>query len=208
MNGPPSGPNRIFLISRTRAALKADLPPELIGRYYIDGRSRPGLGFFHDRRARQPVIRDLGRALDTWRTDPATVSDMLKIAQHRGWVSLQVQGELAFRRAVWGQAQALGLDVRGYQPTERDVQTNPVIGRPAAAPAPRAPLSERTDRAGQRFAVLRVAETLAAARIADRTLQGSLLMALRERAQMARATPARSPEQVRGKTPREIDRER
>lgn len=208
MNGNPSGPNRIFLVSRTRAALKADLPPDLIGRYYTDGRSRPGLGFFRDREARRPVIRDLGRALDTWRTDPVTVRDMLKIAQHRGWVSLQVQGDLAFRRAVWGQAQALGLDVRGYQPSERDVQANPMIARPAADLAPRVPLSERTDRAGQRFAVLRVAETLAAARIADRTLQGSLLMALRERAQMTRATPARGPGPVRGKTPRERDRER
>ena len=67
---------------------------------------------------------------------PDTVADMLKVAQHRGWTRLKVEGDEAFRREVWIQGRAMGLDIKGYQPRDRD--------RQAAGQTPsRRPLGDR-----------------------------------------------------------------
>jgi hypothetical protein len=51
------------------------------------------------------------------------IRDMVSVAQHRQWESLQVRGSVEFRREAWLEAGARGLEVRGYQPTELDRQT-------------------------------------------------------------------------------------
>lgn len=53
---------------------------------------------------------------------PDAVADMLKVAQHRGWTQVRVSGDETFRREAWVQARALGVDVKGYQPRDRDRQ--------------------------------------------------------------------------------------
>jgi hypothetical protein len=183
MSETPFGPNRIYLVSRTRQALKADLPSELVGRYYIDGRSRPGLGFYLDRQSQRPVIRDMGRALDTWRTDEATIADMLKVAQHRGWRSLHVQGDWRFRREVWRQGAALGLDVRGYRPKTNELAA--ARTRLAATPPPvRSPnvrLHELADGAKPTRTGLSASTVLLAAEMADPQRKRLLLQALGDR---------------------------
>ncbi len=67
---------------------------------------------------------------------PDTVADMLRVAQHRGWTRLKVDGDDAFRREVWIQGRAMGLNIKGYQPRDRDRQA-------AGEPASRRPLEER-----------------------------------------------------------------
>lgn len=183
MSETPFGPNRIYLVSRTRQALKADLPSELVGRYYIDGRSRPGLGFYLDRQSQRPVIRDMGRALDTWRTDEATIADMLKVAQHRGWCSLHVQGDWRFRREVWRQGAELGLDVRGYRPKPNELAA--ARTRPTATPPPVRPpnvrLHELAEGAQPTRTGLSASTVLLAAEMADPQRKRLLLQALGER---------------------------
>jgi len=51
------------------------------------------------------------------------IRDMVSVAQHRRWESLQVRGSVEFRREAWLEAGARGLEVQGYQPTELDRQT-------------------------------------------------------------------------------------
>lgn len=51
---------------------------------------------------------------------PDTIADMLKVAQHRGWLRLKVEGDEAFRREVWVQARAVGMEVSGYRARGRD----------------------------------------------------------------------------------------
>ena len=51
------------------------------------------------------------------------IRDMVSVAQHRQWESLQVRGSVEFRREAWLEAGARGLEVQGYQPTELDRQT-------------------------------------------------------------------------------------
>lgn len=183
MSETPFGPNRIYLVSRTRQALKADLPSELVGRYYIDGRSRPGLGFYLDRQSQRPVIRDMGRALDTWRTDEATIADMLKVAQHRGWRSLHVQGDWRFRREVWRQGAELGLDVRGYRPKPKELAA--ARTRSAATPPPgRSPnirLHELAEGGQPTRTGLSASTVLLAAEMADPQRKRLLLQALGDR---------------------------
>lgn len=51
------------------------------------------------------------------------IRDMVSVAQHRQWESLQVRGSVEFRREAWLEAGARGLEAQGYQPTELDRQT-------------------------------------------------------------------------------------
>jgi len=108
------------------------MPPALLDRYLIerDRQGRPE-AFFRDPRATEPAFRDHGRRLSTPHAYPDTITDMLKVSRHRGWTRLRVEGEEAFRRDVWIQARAQGLEVSGYRPRERD--------RQAAGETPRAP---------------------------------------------------------------------
>ena len=107
--------------ARSRSVARGDVPLALLDRYLIerDLKGRPER-FYRDHRTPDPAFRDVGRRLSADRTYPDTVADMLKIARHRGWSRLKVEGEEAFRREVWVQARAMGLEVRGYRPRDRD----------------------------------------------------------------------------------------
>lgn len=116
-----------------RSMAKGDVPSVLLDRYLIE-RDRQGRAerFFRDHRTNEPAFRDTGRSLTTPHAYPDTVADMLKVAQHRGWTRITVRGEEAFRRDVWIQGQALGLEVAGYRPRDRDRQAaGPAGDRPA-----------------------------------------------------------------------------
>lgn len=109
--------------TRPRSTLKGDIPPALLDRYLIerDRKGRPE-AFFRDPRATAPAFRDHGRRLSTPHAYPDTIADMLKVARHRGWTRLKVEGDEVFRRDVWIQARAQGLEVAGYRPRDRDRQ--------------------------------------------------------------------------------------
>lgn len=51
------------------------------------------------------------------------IRDMVSVAQHRQWASLEIRGSVEFRREAWLEANARGMEVRGYQPSELDRQT-------------------------------------------------------------------------------------
>lgn len=123
--------------AKTRSTAKGDLPQAILDRYLIerDLRGRPER-FYRDHRTPEPAFRDQGRRLSTDRAYPDTVADMLKVAQHRGWTRLKVDGDDAFRREVWIQGRAMGLDIKGYQPRDRDRQA-------AGQAANQRPLEER-----------------------------------------------------------------
>lgn len=133
---PPraSTPNRLSpgAAKTHRSTAKGDLPDAVIDRYLIerDLRGRPER-FFRDHRATEPMFQDRGRSLVAYNAYPDAVIDMLKIARHRGWTAVRVSGDPGFRREVWIQAQALGLEVQGHRPRERDRQAAGLEPRPA-----------------------------------------------------------------------------
>lgn len=159
-----------------RSVRKGDVPDAVLDRYLVerDRQGRPER-FFRDHRTTEPMFRDRGRSLSADRAYPDAIADMLKIARHRGWTQVRVAGDDAFRREVWIQAQAMGLDVRGHRPRERDRQA---AGQDPVRPAP-PNMTERISRAAVVVARL----------IPDPVVQARLL----ERA-WARADRSRTPE--------------
>lgn len=130
MTRPPSGTapvNRLApqpgASAERRSLDKGDVPTQLLDRYLIerDRQGRPER-FFRDHRAEAPVIRDGGRRLWAASDYPDAVADLVRIARHRGWSRVKVDGAESFRREVWIQARREGLEVSGYRPRHRDRQ--------------------------------------------------------------------------------------
>lgn len=114
--------NQVDPAAGSTSVRAGDVPERLRRRYLTEERSGPGLGFYVDARVSIPAFRDHGRRLTTGRNDPQVIRDLVAIAEHRGWTTISVRGQTDFRRATWAAARAAGLEVRGYRPTERDLQ--------------------------------------------------------------------------------------
>ena len=65
---------------------------------------------------------DKGGALTVKTENLAVIKDVVAIAQARGWEELAVTGTKNFRREVWKEAFAQGLQVKGYTSTELELQ--------------------------------------------------------------------------------------
>lgn len=174
-----------------RSVRKGDVPETLERRYYTDARGGRGLGFYADARIAQAAFRDEGRRLVADRADPHVARDLAAIARHRGWSIVVVQGSPAFRREAWLAARAVGIEVRGYRPTERDVQE---LTRRTLEIERRARQDQRrasTDRSRQgpdapttspkARTSLRVVEAVVQARVADPKAQERILATARAR---------------------------
>ncbi|WP_312572934.1 LPD7 domain-containing protein [Brevundimonas sp.] len=172
-----------------RSRTRGDAPQAILDRYLIerDRQGRP-TAFFRDHRAKDPMFRDEGKRLSSDHTYPDTISDMLKIAQHRGWTVVRASGDEAFRREAWIQARALGLEVKGYRPRDRDRQ---------AAGETRLDRSQRNDREQQSdarlHARLRDAAVVVRRLVSDPGVAASLMERALERMRAGRAveTPDR-----------------
>jgi hypothetical protein len=114
--------NGLAPVAQDRSTVRGDVPESLRRRYFTEERPGDGLGFYADARINTPAFRDRGRELVAARPDPNAIRDMALIAQHRGWRSVVVRGSEDFRRDAWLTGRAMGLDVRGYRATDRDLQ--------------------------------------------------------------------------------------
>ncbi len=135
-------------LTRPWSVLRGDLPAALNKRYFTE-EVRGATLLYAGPGVKTPAIRDEGGRLST--TDPnnpAIARDMVLIAAHRGWSTIQVRGEDDFRREVWMEARALGLEVRGWKPRQRDEQELAVRLQPRAERASRAD-GERTAPGGE-----------------------------------------------------------
>ncbi|GAA0625189.1 hypothetical protein GCM10009422_22190 [Brevundimonas kwangchunensis] len=178
-----------------RSTTKGDVPEAVLDRYLVerDLRGRPER-FFRDHKAAEPMFRDRGRSLVSNQAYPDAVIDMLKIARHRGWEQIRVSGDPAFRREVWIQAQALGMEVRGHRPRERDRQA---AGLDRPSPRRDAEPSKGHDALGERLAK---AAIVVARLVPDPAIQTRLLEVAWARAGRPRPTerdPARGRDRQR-----------
>src|ERR1700761_6477591 len=99
-----------------------DVPEAIRRRYLAERRLDGAIVYFTDTTVVTPSFRDRGNRLIATRSDPATIRDLVHVAQHRGWTGVHVRGAEGFRREAWLQARALGLEVDGYRPRDRDEQ--------------------------------------------------------------------------------------
>lgn len=105
------------------------LPDRIRRKYYVvtnepgkdgpDGEAR----LYADERGEYLAFKVADDRLVTRLAAVEVIRDMVSVAQHRQWESLQVRGSVEFRREAWLEASARGLEVQGYQPTELDRQT-------------------------------------------------------------------------------------
>jgi hypothetical protein len=186
MPAEAEGANAMSSAARGRSVVAGDVPETLGRRYFTDGRGGAGLGFYVDARVQTPAFRDRGRRLETGRNDPNAIRDMVAIARHREWQIVSVRGTAEFRREAWLVARAAGIEVRGYQATERDMQE---LERRRAAEQRRKVLElrsspdapERAHASDAARASMRVVETVVRSRLVERSAQERILTAARER---------------------------
>jgi hypothetical protein len=105
------------------------LPDRIRRKYYVvanqsekDGPAREAR-LYADERGEYLAFKVTEDRLVTRLAAAEVIRDMVSVAQHRRWESLQVRGSAEFRREAWLEAGARGLEVQGYQPTELDRQT-------------------------------------------------------------------------------------
>lgn len=107
--------------SKSISVTAGDLPPALRAKYFCEKKGGM-VGLHTDAKDAIPAIKDSGDKLATDRPSPSVVRDMIATAEHRGWDSIHVKGDADFRREVWLNGMAKGIEVTGYKPTERDLQ--------------------------------------------------------------------------------------
>jgi hypothetical protein len=122
MSDQPETLNTLGPDGRKPSGMRGDVPEAIKRRYFTDERGGAGLGFYADATVIAPAFRDRGRQLETPRADPNAIRDMVVVARHRGWSIVAARGSPEFRREAWLAGRAIGLEVRGYRPTERDLQ--------------------------------------------------------------------------------------
>lgn len=154
-----------------------DMPEAVQRRYYAQSSRWSGEpAYFSTPTSDKPAFRDRGDRLVTDNDSRELVKDLVAVAEHRSWDRIQVAGSETFRRAVWLEAAERGIAVRGYKPTERDLQELDRV---------------RTDKARN---------SIAPAVDKDRDA-GALRANNREPGQGREAAPAESPGQTRAAAP-------
>jgi Large polyvalent protein-associated domain 7 len=130
-NADKSGDDRAKTSDKSPSAMVGGeaLPDRIRRKYYVvanepgkdgpDGEAR----LYADERGEYLAFKVTDDRLVTRLAAAEVIRDMVSVAQHRQWESLQVRGSAEFRREAWLEASARGLEVQGYQPTELDRQT-------------------------------------------------------------------------------------
>ncbi|UPK40853.1 hypothetical protein IVB18_50485 (plasmid) [Bradyrhizobium sp. 186] len=104
------------------------LPDRIRRKYYVvaneTGKHGPDgeAHLYADERGEYLAFKMTGDRLITRLAAAEVIRDMVSVAQHRQWESIQVRGSVEFRREAWREAGARGIEVQGYQPTELDRQ--------------------------------------------------------------------------------------
>jgi putative DNA primase/helicase len=101
------------------------------------------------------AFTDRGHRLSTPSENTEVIKSLVTIAHARGWNEITVTGTERFRRDAWAQARLLGLEVRGYKPT--DVENERLVR--AMARREERPTSANRGRAAKTQAEPRAAKT-------------------------------------------------
>lgn len=82
-----------------------------------------GKFFFKDGKDADSVaFRDQKTRLTTNRDDTLVAHSLVDVAESRDWHNIRAQGTKEFRREVWLEATARGLEVEGYKVNQRDLE--------------------------------------------------------------------------------------
>lgn len=99
-----------------RNAPSRDIPDALKAHYHQDGNA-----FRSAHRADKIEFVDRGSRMHAYRpVSQFTVRSLVQVAEHRGWKALELTGDAVFRSRAYVEAASRGIDVVGYNPTEKD----------------------------------------------------------------------------------------
>jgi hypothetical protein len=94
------------------AAKPARSVPEEVQRRFVQIKNR----YYFPDGAR--AFTDRGTRLTTGSENTEVIRSLVQIAEARGWSEITVRGTERFRKEAWAAAQMVGIEVRGYRPTE------------------------------------------------------------------------------------------
>lgn len=69
------------------------------------------------------AFKDAGLKLTTALNTERVTRSLVELAESKGWDSIKVSGHADFKRQVWREAVERGIEVRGYKPTQADLET-------------------------------------------------------------------------------------
>lgn len=99
-----------------------EIPPDMATRYSMrvvespDGGDRRLCVFFAGDRF-NPSLEIVDDRIIARDEDPETIAALVRLAQHNGWDTIDVQGTPEFTKAVWEAGSRAGLTVKGYEPS-------------------------------------------------------------------------------------------
>lgn len=93
-----------------------ELPEKLLGAYTVQD------GKFHDKDTKALRFEDHGKKLSTPVEDRKVIGDMIEVATAKNWNQLELKGTETFKQIAWLEAQARGIETKGYKPNERDLE--------------------------------------------------------------------------------------
>ena len=95
----------------------ARTPPDvLLGGLYI----RDETGAYTRVGQSKPALIDGGAQITLKNRDIDTFRAGIELAKSKGWTSIEVGGTPRYRQATWLEGRLQGLEVQGYEPTEKD----------------------------------------------------------------------------------------
>jgi putative DNA primase/helicase len=98
-----------------KKAEHAAVPDHIASKYLV----RDDKYHFDDRTV---AFVDKGSKLTVETHNKAVIQDLIAIAKARDWQEIKVTGTETFRREVWKESYAAGLDVKGYKPSALELQ--------------------------------------------------------------------------------------
>jgi hypothetical protein len=106
--------------SATQAAPQKETDAPTIPESVSKRHRQIGAEFYSRERDGALAFRDDGSKLSTTRNDVVTITSMVELAEAKGWKSITVTGDPAFKREAWRQAMEKGIEVKGYELTPND----------------------------------------------------------------------------------------
>jgi hypothetical protein len=103
------------ILTAPKEPVRPVLPPE-VEREYVNVGSK----YYSQKNPEVEAFEDKGNKLQTRSNSEQVASNLVKIAEARGWDEIKVSGTETFRREVWMEAAARGMEVKGYTPSEQD----------------------------------------------------------------------------------------
>ena len=96
-------------------------PQSISKKYYVEEKNGER-SYFDDYKRSALAMRATETSISSKREDLNTIRSMLEIAQARGWHSIEIHGTAEFKREIWIEATARGMEGRGFKPSDLDRQ--------------------------------------------------------------------------------------